>query len=95
MMLFRALLEVVGIGMIPAFVTIVATPNTVLKMEWLVPVWTRLGIETGGDLLVYGALFLIGIFIVKNLYLLFYNYTSPGLYGCVLLQLAVIFSGII
>jgi ATP-binding cassette, subfamily B, bacterial PglK len=76
MMLFRALLEVIGIGMIPAFVSIIAAPDIVLNMERLIPLWSRLGIETSGDLLVYGAILLIGVFIVKNLYFLFYNYTQ-------------------
>ncbi len=74
MMMIGALLEIIGIGMIPVFVTIIATPDTVLEIEWLMPVWTRLGIETGGDLLVYGAIFLIVVFILKNAYLLVYHY---------------------
>ena len=74
MMLLAALLEVIGIGMIPVFVTIVAKPDTVLKIEWLMPVWAWLGIETDGDLLVYGAILLIGVFILKNAYLLVFNY---------------------
>ena len=76
MMLLRALLEVIGIGIIPAFVSIIAAPDTVLNMDRLVPLWSWLGIETSGDLLVYGAILLIGVFLVKNIYFLFYNYTQ-------------------
>jgi ATP-binding cassette, subfamily B, bacterial PglK len=74
MMLFGALLEVIGIGMIPVFVSIIANPEMILEIEWLMPVMERAGIETGGDLLVFGALFLIGVFIVKNAYVVFYRY---------------------
>ena len=74
MMLMAALLEVIGIGMIPVFVSIIAAPETILNIEWLIPVRAMLGIETGGDLLIYGAIFLIVVFILKNLYILFYNY---------------------
>lgn len=74
MMLLAALLEVIGVGMIPVFISIVAVPATVLEIEWLSPIWEMFGIETSGDLLVYGAIFLIVVFILKNAYLLFYNY---------------------
>ena len=73
-MLISAILEVIGIGMIPVFVSIIATPDTILNIEWLLPMWEKFGIETSGDLLVYGAIFLIGVFSLKNIYLLFYGY---------------------
>jgi ATP-binding cassette, subfamily B, bacterial PglK len=76
MMLLAALFEVIGIGMIPVFISIIAVPATVLEIEWLRPIWEKLGIENSGDLLVYGAIFLIGVFILKNTYLLFYNYVQ-------------------
>ncbi|MGF1584838.1 MAG: ABC transporter ATP-binding protein [Bacteroidales bacterium] len=74
MMLLAALLEVVGIGMIPVFISIIAVPDTVLEIEWLMPIWEMFGIENSGDLLVYGSIFLIVVFILKNTYILFYNY---------------------
>lgn len=74
MMLLAALLEVVGIGMIPVFVSIVAAPGMIMEIEWLAPLLERLGIVTGEDLLVYGAIFLIGAFILKNTYIIFFNY---------------------
>ena len=72
MMLLAALLEVAGIGMIPVFVSIVADPEQIMQYEaaeWLL---TGLGIETSRDLLLWGAIALVGIFIVKNLYLVGY-----------------------
>ncbi|MEX1120683.1 MAG: ABC transporter ATP-binding protein [Balneolales bacterium] len=74
MMLTGTLLEVVGLGMIPVFVSIIASPENILQIEWLKPVWERLGIEDGEDLLVYGAFLLIGVFIIKNSYNAFYKY---------------------
>jgi ATP-binding cassette, subfamily B, bacterial PglK len=70
MMLFGALLEVIGVGMIPVFVSILAKPEMILEMEWLAPFMERAGIETGGDLLVFGAIILIGVFFVKNAYII-------------------------
>ncbi len=76
MMLIGALLEVIGVGMIPVFVSIVATPDRILEIDWMAPVWETLGIKDSGDLLVYGAISLIGVFIVKNAYIIFYKYTQ-------------------
>lgn len=74
MMLIGALVEVVGIGVIPAFIAIVAAPDTVLGIDQLKPIWTLLGIENRGDILVFGAIVLIVVFVFKNAYLIFYNY---------------------
>ena len=69
MMLLVAVLEVAGIGMIPAFVSIVADPDRVMQYEPVEQLFATLGIETSRDLLVWGGVALIGIFVVKNLYL--------------------------
>ncbi len=76
MMFVAALLEVVGIGMIPVFVSIVATPETVLDHEWAGPLLLSLNITEAGELLVYGAIALIGVFLFKNIYLLVYKYAE-------------------
>ena len=76
MMFFSALLEVVGIGMIPVFVSILESPDRLLETEWLSPVWDILGISDGGDLLIWGSIALIGVFVFKNAYMVFYKYTQ-------------------
>ena len=57
------------------FVSIVASPDTILNKELLKPVWEIFGIESGGDLLIYGAICLIAVFFVKNVHIVFYQYT--------------------
>lgn len=74
LMLFAALLEVAGIGMIPAFVAIVADPERVMEIEWLEPVLTMLEISNSQDLLIWGSITLVGIFIIKSLYIIAFNY---------------------
>lgn len=74
MMMVAAVLEVVGIGMVPAFVAIVANPQRVLAFERLAGVFNALGIATSRDLLIYGGTALIGIFLIKNTYLLIFRY---------------------
>lgn len=74
LMLIGAALEVIGIGMLPAFVAIVATPERVLEIERLAAIWELLDIRGGGDLLLYGAILLIAVFFIKNTYLIAYYY---------------------
>ena len=74
LMLVAAALEVVGIGMIPAFVAIVADPETVMSFELLQPVLNLLDIETAKDLLLWGSAALVTIFILKSVYIIAFNY---------------------
>lgn len=74
MMMVSALLEVLGVGMIPAFVSVIASPEEILNMERLKPLWDVLGVTSPGDLLVYCGFLLMIVFIVKNGYVLFNNY---------------------
>lgn len=74
MMLLAAMLEVIGVGMIPAFVAIVAAPEKVLEYEPARPVIELAGIESSGDLLLWGGGLLIGIFVVKSIYIISFNY---------------------
>lgn len=74
MMLLAAFLELLGIGMIPAFVAIVADPARVLKYKQLSELYQFLNITNARDLLIYGGSALIGVYIIKNGYLLIYHY---------------------
>ena len=78
-MLVAAALEVIGIGMIPAFVAIVADPETVMSIELLQPVLNLLYITTAKDLLLWGSAALVTIFILKIFHLAPYNLiTKPS-----------------
>ena len=74
LMMIAAVLEVVGIGMIPVFVSIVADPNRVLANETFGPLFMQLGIDSSRTLLVYGATTLIIVFIIKNAYIIAFRY---------------------
>lgn len=74
LMLIGSILEVVGIGMIPVFVSLVATPEKILEMERLGPIITYFGITNKENLLVTGGLFLVGVFVIKNAYLVMFHY---------------------
>ncbi len=74
MMLIAALMEVAGIGMIPAFVSIVADPERVLQYEPVERVFVALDINTSRDLLIWGGGSLVVIFVIKNIYIVGFYY---------------------
>ena len=74
MMMIAAGLEVAGIGMIPAFVSIVASPDQVLDYELTKPLLSFLSIDTAQELLIWGSVILVGIFVLKSTYILFFNF---------------------
>jgi ATP-binding cassette subfamily C protein len=70
MMTFGAFLDVVGIGAVPAFVAVLAVPEKVMEIPLASSLLESLGLTEGSELVIWGALGLIAIFIVKNVYLL-------------------------
>ncbi len=73
-MMIAAGLAVAGIGMIPAFVAIVASPEKVLAYEPLQGLFSLLNISTAQDLLVWGSGALVGVFVIKSIYVVTFNY---------------------
>lgn len=74
LMLIGAFLEVLGIGMLPVFISIVASPERILEMEKLAPLLDFFEIEDGGRLLVVGGIGLVVTFLVKNTYIVAFHY---------------------
>lgn len=74
LMLFAAVMEVAGIGMIPVFVAIVADPEKVLSIDWLQPAFKRLEIAGAQDLLIWGSVILVLVFLIKSAYIIAFNY---------------------
>lgn len=73
-MFVAAVMEVVGIGMIPAFVAIIADPEKVMQISWLQSLFATLQITTARDLLLWGSVALLSIFIIKSIYIITFNY---------------------
>lgn len=74
MMLVASLLEVLGIGMIPVFVTTVAEPDKILQYPVVGDMLKDVGITSSKSLVIYGALLLMVVYFVKNIYLAFFLY---------------------
>lgn len=70
-----ALLELMGVASILPFVTMALSPNTVNKNRYLNYLYNALHIQSQGVFLAFLAVILILIYIVKNAYLLYMNYS--------------------
>lgn len=73
LMFVGALLDVFGIGAVPAFIAITAIPQEVMKYEFASNLLEMLSLEPGLELVAYGAILLFFIYTIKNAFL-FYVY---------------------
>ena len=62
-------LDVLGVGAIPAFIATLAVPDQVLQFPIARDVLPALGITTSTELVIWGCIALMVIFVVKNAYL--------------------------
>ena len=69
-----ALLDVVGVGAIPAFVGVISMPDKLLEYDLVRKVYDALGMTSADDMVMWAALALIIVFVIKNLYLTFLAY---------------------
>src|SRR5262245_31101477 len=74
MMLVVSFLETVSISAIPAFLLVVSDPEKLLKIPFLGPSFKNISTISKRDILVYGSIVLIGIYVIKNLFISWYFY---------------------
>ncbi len=74
LMVVMALMEMIGIGAIPAFILVVASPDKVLTHPVTGPLVAWFGVETGRELLIVGSAGLIAFFIAKGLVVALISY---------------------
>lgn len=72
-------MEVIGVGAVPAFVATLAVPEQVMEYPVAAQLIEALGIESAKQLVVWGCLGLILIFIFKNIYLYLLHYAQVRL----------------
>ena len=65
-MVVNSLLEMVGIGAIPVFIVIISNPDLILQHSWAAPIVDWLQITTSKNLMIWGFVFLAGLFLFKN-----------------------------
>jgi len=73
-MFIGALLETIGVGAIPAFVSVLAFPEQILKYPFLKPLLNYLDLTTSKQLLIYSGIALLVVFIIKNVFVSFVYY---------------------
>lgn len=76
LMAFGALLEVAGISAVPAFIATLAVPEKVRALPYAEEVLGFLGITTGAELVIWGAVGLIIVFALRAGYLIFLSYAQ-------------------
>jgi ATP-binding cassette subfamily C protein len=65
-MVINSLFEMAGIGIIPVFLIGLSSPDKLLHHKWAGPVLTWLNINDAKNMMLWGSLFLVGVFLAKN-----------------------------
>jgi ATP-binding cassette subfamily C protein len=73
-MVTGAVLEAFSISIVAGFVAVVADPKILFDIEIISGILDFLEIKESQDVIIYGAIFLILVFFLKNTYLVFYKY---------------------
>jgi len=76
MMIAASLLALLGVGTVPVFVLAVVDSERVFQMPVLGDILQTINITTTNRLVGFGALFLMGIYAIKNAYMFFYDYIN-------------------
>jgi ATP-binding cassette subfamily C protein len=76
MMIAASLLALLGVGTVPVFVLAVVDSERVFQLPVLGELLQALNITTTNRLVGFGALFLMGIYAIKNVYMFFYDYLN-------------------
>ncbi|UTR10569.1 ABC transporter ATP-binding protein/permease [Evansella sp. LMS18] len=74
MMIIAALFETIGIGLIVPFVGIVTNPDMIQEQPILMYIYNLFNFSSPTSFIISSVLFLLLIFLLKNLYLLFFHY---------------------
>ncbi len=67
LMFVGALLETIGVGAIPAFVSVIAFPDQILNYPLLKPLLKYFDLTTSKQLFIYTGIALLIIFVIKNI----------------------------
>ena len=76
LMIVGSLLDTVGVGAIPAFVAALAMPEQVMQYPIAASVLDMLGITTAQQLVIWGSVGLIVVYLLKNVFLGLIDYVQ-------------------
>ncbi len=78
LMFLGGLLEAVGIGVIPIFVSVIMQPSSLSENRWVGDWFSGLPNEPTVELVFWASGFLLGFVILKNIFLIFVSYVQAG-----------------
>ena len=76
MMIIASFIELLGIGIIPAFIITIADSDVVFSYPYVGDLLHLIGIQTSKQLITFSAILLMVIYFIKNAYLILYNYVK-------------------
>lgn len=76
MMILAAILETVGIGLIVPFVGIVTNPGFIQQQPILMYIYELFNFQSTNSFILFAVVGLLSIFVIKNVYLLFFFYAQ-------------------
>lgn len=76
MMIVASVITLIGVGTVPVFVSAVIDADRILNYPVLGSFLQNINITTPHELALFGAFFLLSIYLFKNLFMLFYNYMN-------------------
>lgn len=71
LMIVASVLEIFSLGILPAFIAVVSSPEIIEQHDWLKNTLHSAGIDTQKQLIIYGSVAIIIVFIVKNIFAAF------------------------
>jgi ABC-type multidrug transport system fused ATPase/permease subunit len=74
LMVLASFFELVGISLIPAFIISIAEPDKIFEVNVLGDILLEYGINTSQKLALFGAILLTFVYLLKNMYLTFFQY---------------------
>ena len=66
--------EILSLGSVPVFIVLLLDPSTLIDNQYGIPIPEFISNIERLNLVIFGSLLVISIFIIKNLYLFFFNY---------------------
>ncbi|MCL7746081.1 ABC transporter ATP-binding protein [Halalkalibacter alkaliphilus] len=76
MMIVAALFETIGIGLIVPFVGMVTNPGMIQEQAILSYIYELFKFQTTTGFIIFSVVFLLSVFLLKNVYLLFFHYVQ-------------------
>ncbi len=68
LMILGSVLEIFSLGLLPGFIAVVSKPEIIEKYIWMKNILSNLNITSKKQLILYGSIMLIFIFVLKNLF---------------------------